>query len=1103
MKRFNMQFTLEEHFKDLSDNYEDVNDVYCLWNLLKRDITEKLTGIYRSYPYFSKHDASHSRTIITNIELFLGEERIHQLSATDTFMLLICAYMHDYGMALDLEEIFSILNDSKDEFKNFLKEQKDENNFAKRLLEYYNQERSDGNLKELYYSILIMLQDFNRPYHWVGVEKIRQDYENMFAGRIKARFVTAIIDICQIHGHDVEMISTLSSQSNGMFADVFHPRFIAAMIRLGDLLDLDNNRFSNEFELSMHKKDNLIPYLSKLHYLKHESITNFLITPTHIDIEASCTGDDALALSVAREIYDWLHWLENDCLYLKKEWDTIAQRDFGTAPGIRKKTILVNGTEYQHFVYDLRMELPSDKIFDLLTGSNVYENKYVAFREIIQNAIDATLLQVWKNFYNNLSPDTPKELYSPKLAEYCLSSNFDNEYAIKINVIENQKDNAVYVEVIDSGIGIGDEDLQYMCRIGESNICNPQRHKFIEQMPDWFVPSGVFGIGLQSAFQLTNEIEFFTKKANRTPRYIRFSSYSSNQGKIEVSKCPNSYLEQFNKISTQGTLVRLKINPNLFKGNEDFDYFDLKFENIPINTHVIYVEIIHQLKESIKAQEVNYIPIMFSDYIIDSSDNIIWKKDNQNNKQLCWKDRSFYSKILEPLPKVKLIRNKRDITLNYWNNEKNIFMEIIIPQCHISWRRTNFPFYCSLNVLNNAFSIKYKNNIIKDYENLFNYSSNDYDSKIYDLNHNIINCSVNIFDKNPENYLNIDRNVLKYGKISYSDITKYEEEIFTLFCQDIVRFNLFLDEGHNFYEVHSSTLPKEYFFPILSILFYRFADESSLNSFKNKFEKDLKNYHISLTNASDSYVIPLTSLLGENDNSSTNEGNNLENDEKFFVYDLIDTNYSSLFQDAKEFSGKAIFISDLYENFPHHFFVPVNISIQQYNSKLCAIYECQIRRSSNRNSIEIDDLYWKLDCSELSNSNKNPSNKMVLKPISKYKYLIIKSFPKPFKKSSVFRNVLDQNVSTYIISPLDQKLSGQLLECKKLKHSKALNVKLKEITSNMVYDPHFKKCVEYVKNNSCLSNTSDELISNDYINLIYDIGEALFDIGNQNNNSEQ
>lgn len=1093
MKRFNMQFTLEEHFKDLSDNYEDVNDVYCLWNLLKRDITEKLTGIYRSYPYFSKHDASHSRTIITNIELFLGEERIRQLSATDTLMLLICAYMHDYGMALDLEEIFTILNDSKDEFKNFLKEQKDENNFAKRLLEYYNQERSDGNLKELYYSILIMLQDFNRPYHWVGVEKIRQDYENMFAGRIKARFVTAIIDICQIHGQDVEMISTLSSQSNGMFADVFHPRFIAAMIRLGDLLDLDNNRFSNEFELSMHKKDNLIPYLSKLHYLKHESITNFLITPTHIDIEASCTGDDALALSVAREIYNWLHWLENDCLYLKKEWDTIAQRDFGTAPGIRKKTILVNGTEYQHFVYDLRMELPSDKIFDLLTGSNVYENKYVAFREIIQNAIDATLLQVWKNFYNNLSPDTPKELYSSKLAEYCLSSNFDNEYAIKINVIENQKDNAVYVEVIDSGIGISDEDLQYMCRIGESNICNPQRHKFIEQMPDWFVPSGVFGIGLQSAFQLTNEIEFFTKKANRTPRYIRFSSYSSNQGKIEVSKCPNSYLEQFNKISTQGTLVRLKINPNLFNENTDFDYYDFKFEDFQSNNHVIYIEIIHQIIKFFDTLKLNYVPIMLSDCIIDYSLSTKLKK-RMNIK----KDKLFYN-IMDPLTlsnKIKYYYENNMINLIYWNYNKNIFFKIQIPPCNFTHQLDNNITLISLQFLDDAFTIEYKYNAIKNYENLFNYYSNDYDSKVYNLNHNIIRCLVNIFDKNPENYLNIDRNVLKYGKISYSDITKYEEEMFSSFCRDVTQYNLFSDESYVISVVDFPSLSKEKFFPILSILFYRFANEDILHSFKIKYGNDLKNYRIFLTYTNNPYVIPLTSLLGENDNYSAEEGNNLENKEKFFVYDLIDEEYISFFKDVGEFKDKAIFISDLYEHFPRHFLVPVRVRVQQYNSKLCIIYECQISRSGNRNSIETDDLYWKLDCIDLSNANKNFLNKTVLKPNSRYEYLIIKSFPKSFKKSSAFRNILDQNVSTYIISPLDQKLSGQLFECKKLKSRIDLNNKLNEIINNMVEDPHFKKCVEYVKNNSCILNTSKSRIIDDYMYLINDIGEKLFDIGN-------
>lgn len=1071
-----MQYTLEEHFKDLSDKYEQVNEVYCLWTLLKKDISEKLGSVYRVFPYFSRHDVSHSRTIITNIELFLGEERICALSATDTFMLIICAYTHDYGMALELEEIFEILSDTSDEFKNHLK---NHNNIdvANRLIKYYNKDVSDGDLKELYYSILIMLQDYNRPNHWRGVEKIKRDYDNIFLGRIKARFVKAIISICEIHGKDVEAISTLSRNSNGMFADIFHPRFIAAMIRLGDLLDLDNNRFSKEFQIAIRKKDSNIPDLSKIHYLKHESITHFFVCPTHIDIEASCDGMDSLF--VARELYDWLHWLESDCSYLKKEWDMIAQRDFGAAPRIRNKKILVNGIEYQHFVYNLRMELPSDKIFNLLAGSNVYENKYVAFREIIQNAIDATLLQAWEDFYSSLTTDILREDCSKELAKWCLSTKFENEYRIQVNVIENNIDNAVFVEVIDSGIGIDDEDLQYMCRIGENNICNPQRHKLIEQMPDWFIPSGVFGIGLQSAFQLTDEIEFFTKKANRTPRHIRFSSYSSNQGKIEVSKCPNSYFEQFNKLTTQGTLVRLKINSKLFNCEKDFDFFDLDFENCEINNHVIYVEIINQFKKYFTSNTINYFPIHFSDYKIESSNDLEICPNYKNKVEI---DKEFYLMLDSPT-KIRWIREKNSIILYYWNENKNIFVKIEIPKCKLHNAELK---YFSFNFLDNAFSIKYKNNVINDYQQLFGLCNEDIYSKTHDLDYNVVRCMINIFDKNPENYLNIDRSVLKYGEIKYSDIISYEEEMFTLFCEEIIKNDLFSDLGKK-KTSDPRHLKKDDYLPILSVLFYRFAFNKPLSSFLKKYEKDLENCNIVLTDEWNSNTISLQILF--------------DNDCSFFVYDIIEEDYISIFEEIDEIteekSKNMIYILDLYEHFPHHFFVPVKMRIHKYKSETWIVYECKIRRRNCFGSIEVDDSCWRLDCAYLWSKNANCLNKAVLKPISKYKNLFVNKIPKTFHKSPVFINVLDENISSYILFPLDQDLSHQLFECKKCKSVEELNNNIKKITKKMIGNMHFTKCLNYVKKNSCNNNiheVSDETIINEYNQLIEDIGNAFFQI---------
>ncbi len=1074
-----MQFTLEEHFKNLGDKYDQVNEVYCLWTLLKKDISEKLGSVYRVFPYFSRHDASHSRTIITNIELFLGEERIRALSATDTFMLLICAYTHDYGMALELEEILEILSDTRNEFKNHLKNHINSDS-AKRLIEYYNKDASDGNLKELYYSILVMLQDYNRPDHWRGVEKIKRDYDNIFLGRIKARFVKAIINICEIHGKEVDAISTLSRNSNGMFSDIFHPRFIASMIRLGDLLDLDNNRFSKEFELAIRKKDNNIPDLSKIHYLKHESITHFFVCPMHIDIEASCVGEDEDALFVARELYDWLHLLEDDCSYLKKEWDMIAQRDFGAAPRIRNKKILVNGIEYQHFVYNLRMELPSDKIFNLLAGSNVYDNKYVAFREIIQNAIDATLLQAWKDFYSGLSSDSSRLFCSKELAKWCLSSKFENEYKIQVNVIEDNRENAVYVEVIDNGIGIDDEDLQYMCRIGENNICNPQHHRIIEQMPDWFIPSGVFGIGLQSAFQLTDEIEFFTKKANRTPRHIRFSSYSSNEGKIEVSKCPNSYVEQFNKLTSQGTLVRLKINPNLFNSDKDFDFFDLDFEHCEINNHVIYVEIINQLKKYLNSNKINYVPIFFSDYKLESQNK---SEIVQNYKCKVEKDEEFYL-MLESTNKIRWIKGKKSISLYYWNEKRNIFLKIEIPKCKMVDAQRK---YFSFPFLDNAFSIKYKNNVINDYQQLFGYSTDDSYSKIYDLNNNVIRCTINIFDKSPENYLNIDRSVLKYGEIKYSDISTFEEEMFSLMCEEIVKNDCFGDKHKQSDPLH---LKKDDYLPILSALFFRFAHKNSLDSFIKKYNNDISDCFISLTDEWDSNIISLKSFIG--------------NDSSFFVYDIVNKDYS-IFGKVSKLKAKqgennsesAIFITDLYEHFPHHFFVPIKMKIQEYDSETCIVYECKIRRNNCFNSIEVDDSCWNLDCEHLCNENANCLNKTVLKPISKYKNLFVNRIPKTFNKSPVFRNVLDENISTYILSPLDQELSHQLFECKKCKTQEELDIHIKKITNKMVNSSHFNKCLNYIIKNTC-GNSKDEildaLIIKEYKQLIEDIGHAIYQI---------
>ena len=111
-------YTLEKHLKFLSEMDKDYELLYSIWGLNKQNLTQGLNLVSSTYPHFSKHDISHSMTIVNNIQCLLGEERIKRLGATDTFLILMACLTHDIGMILThkvIEEEWK-----KNSFKEFL-----------------------------------------------------------------------------------------------------------------------------------------------------------------------------------------------------------------------------------------------------------------------------------------------------------------------------------------------------------------------------------------------------------------------------------------------------------------------------------------------------------------------------------------------------------------------------------------------------------------------------------------------------------------------------------------------------------------------------------------------------------------------------------------------------------------------------------------------------------------------------------------------------------------------------------------------------------------------------------------------------------------------
>lgn len=61
---------------------------------------------------------------------------------------------------------------------------------------------------------------------------------------IQPRLVKLLGQICKLHTDPLDCVMKLDYETNGFNSDYAHPRFVAMMLRLGDLLDIDSSRFN-------------------------------------------------------------------------------------------------------------------------------------------------------------------------------------------------------------------------------------------------------------------------------------------------------------------------------------------------------------------------------------------------------------------------------------------------------------------------------------------------------------------------------------------------------------------------------------------------------------------------------------------------------------------------------------------------------------------------------------------------------------------------------------------------------------------------------------------------------------------------------------------
>lgn len=350
---------------------------------------------------------------------------------------------------------------------------------------------------------------------------------------------------------DFAHIMELPQEDNGYVSDYLHPRFVAVLLQLGDILDMDNDRFhplTKEFV-------GVLPEISARHYEKHQAIRRLYIRPDIISIEADCKTQEALRL--VRKECDILKGILKEAGY---NWMLICPRGFsGALPTVDSVKLYLEGMQIPEELVATQFHISQSKAFAILEGSNVYKGQFVFLREFLQNAIDASKMQYWQEcvrtwgYYRSgeelrgMSPDELEDILSTDIfpieieMQIVKRNEEKQDFPITeedIEALRKEGDKGrweygVKVRIKDFGTGIDKDSILGIAKVGNSR--RRDRH-MIADMPEWLKPTAEFGIGLQSAFILTNMFKCYTFTRSNEKYEVTFSTVKSNyyEGYINV-----------------------------------------------------------------------------------------------------------------------------------------------------------------------------------------------------------------------------------------------------------------------------------------------------------------------------------------------------------------------------------------------------------------------------------------------------------------------------------------------------------------------------------------------------------------------------------------
>lgn len=532
------------------------------WGSDKSCYTSRTSTTVFDFQHFSMHDESHSISILKNIELLLGRQRIEEhMGMGDLWLLLQCAYFHDIGMTLTREEVEELWTSDMN-FKQYIRGRLQEGSFGGNLEMFQaaslyqlvddllNDRKSVDLLDEtvtipqenwpveLCTKLRLLVTDYIRRHHAERsryfFKRILQEDSRFFDGVVDRRLYTLVADLSSQHTKSFDTLLQFPYEEIAFGDEHIHPRFIAALLRIGDVLDMDNNRF-NVRVLEHH---GMLPELSRLHLKKHRALTHFNITPRQI--YAVAVSDE---FAVCQETRIWFNLVEDEERALVYSWNQIAPPDMlpcylrecnmtvRLKDGLKDELFTARNT--YHFNFDSR------KMHKLLIGDSIYDCRLDCLREYLQNAIDASKVQLWQNLRQENAEFLLRSSSKRWRMNELLPCDFKEEafmqlpieVSISLKPSKGPQNDQIRITIRDYGIGMDEECIKGITTIGQGWRAREAYVDVFDCAPQWMKPTGGFGIGIQSAFMVTSHVNYTTRSAREpTGHYIELVSPSHGGG---------------------------------------------------------------------------------------------------------------------------------------------------------------------------------------------------------------------------------------------------------------------------------------------------------------------------------------------------------------------------------------------------------------------------------------------------------------------------------------------------------------------------------------------------------------------------------------------